>query len=359
MLESFYPNVGGVEHLFYQLANKLVESGWKVTILTARPYVKSNSREVQNVFSTVTIPFRSRYLFTLFAFVYCMFLVPGNNIVHTSTYNAAIPAYLASKLFNKKCIVTFHEYWGRLWFEFPFLSNLLRWLYFHFEKAVTKLNFDKFVAVSNYTKGSLITAGVDYRRILTIYNGIDYSQYPQKTVDVKKNTPFRFLFVGRAGISKGLDILVDAVKLLRSREFEVIIQSPDSRQFGVLSKIEAAVIKNGLQDVIIFKKEKLSSQKLIDLMLEVDCLVVPSYSEGFCFSAVEACAIGLPVIHSGRGALKEVVSGRYLIFDKMKPRSLALKLEKAIKGEFVSQKLNKFELATTVSKYIELYEKLI
>lgn len=359
MLESFYPNVGGVEHLFYQLANKLVESGWKVTILTARPYVKTNSNEAQHVFSSVTIPFRSRYLFTLFAFVYCLFLVPRNNIVHTTTYNAAIPAYLVSKVFNKKCIVTFHEYWGRLWFEFPFLSSLQRWLYFYFEKAVAKLKFDKFVAVSNYTKGSLITAGVDYRRILTIYNGIDYDQYPQKPIRAKKNMPFRFLFVGRAGISKGLNILVDAVKLLRGREVEVIIQSPDTRQFGVLARIQAVVVKKRLQDVIVFKKEKLSSRELVDLMLKVDCLVVPSYSEGFCFSAVEACAIGLPVIHSGRGALKEVVSGRYLIFDKMKPRSLALKLEKAIKGEFVSQKLNKFELATTVSKYIELYEKLI
>jgi len=40
--------------------------------------------------------------------------------------------------------------------------------------------------------------------------------------------------------------------------------------------------------------------------------VIPSYSEGFCFAALEACALNIPVISSDMGALKETVSNKHL-----------------------------------------------
>lgn len=356
ILESFYPNIGGVEFLFKQLVDKLIELKWDITVLTARSYENLETNKLEGC-KVVRIPVRSRYLFTFLAFCYSIFLIPGKDIVHTSTYNAALSAFFISKLFNKKVIVTFHEYWGKLWFEYPFISKFKQKLFFNFENLIAKLKFDKFVAVSNYTKDCLINCGVGSNRIEVIYNGIDYSEFESvvKNLDNKK---FTFLYSGRAGISKGLDVLIEAVKYLKELDFKLIIHSADSRQFGVLNQIEKQVKDYKLSDKIIFQKNKLSQKDVFQLMKNADCIIVPSYSEGFCFIAAEACAMGVPIIHSGRGALKEVVSGKYLVFENMSARSLAEKMRLAMEGKFNSKTLRKFEIDESVRHYIDVYEKL-
>ncbi|MBP7741053.1 glycosyltransferase family 4 protein [Candidatus Woesebacteria bacterium] len=356
ILESFYPNIGGVEYLFKQLVDSLVRLNWDVTVLTAKSYENTKINKIENL-KIFRIPVRSRYLFTFLAFCYSIFLIPGKDIVHTSTYNAALPAFFISKLFNKKVIVTFHEYWGKLWFEYPFISKFKQKLFFNFEKFIARLKFDKFIAVSKYTKDSLITSGVDPKRIETIYNGIDYSGF-QAVVKNRDNKNFTFLYSGRAGISKGLDVLIEAVKYSKKLDYKLIIHSADSRQFGVLNEIEKLVVDYDLTDKVVFQKNKLSQKDTLQLMKNADCIIVPSYSEGFCFSAVEACALGVPIIHSGRGALSEVVSGKYLVFENMSTKSLADKMRLAIEGKFDSKPLKKFEIDESVRGYIDVYERL-
>ena len=98
------------------------------------------------------------------------------DLIQTTTYNAAIPSWFVSKILKKKCIITFHEYWGNLWKTLPFLKLYQRILYRIFEKSITKLHFTKFIAVSDYTKTSLINAGIPAEKIIRIYNGLDYEQ---------------------------------------------------------------------------------------------------------------------------------------------------------------------------------------
>ena len=60
---------------------------------------------------------------------------------------------------------------------------------------------------------------------------------------------------------------------------------------------------------------------------------MPSYSEGFCFTAAEAVAMKIPLIHSGKGALKEVVAGKQLTMEEFSAQGLAQAMKKAMKGE--------------------------
>jgi glycosyltransferase involved in cell wall biosynthesis len=59
-------------------------------------------------------------------------------------------------------------------------------------------------------------------------------------------------------------------------------------------------------------------------------LVLPSWNEGFGLPALEAMALGVPVVASNRGALPEVVGGAGLLFDPSRPEALAEALERML-----------------------------
>ena len=55
--------------------------------------------------------------------------------------------------------------------------------------------------------------------------------------------------------------------------------------------------------------------------------MVPSLTEGFGFSALEACQIGTPLIYSDGGSLPEVAYGKCLSFENRNHKQLADILE--------------------------------
>ena len=66
---------------------------------------------------------------------------------------------------------------------------------------------------------------------------------------------------------------------------------------------------------------------------QADCVVVPSLTEGFGFSALEACQIGTPLIYSDGGSLPEVAFGRCRHFKNRDAGDLAEKLQMAVSGD--------------------------
>jgi len=124
-LEYYYPNIGGVETLFKNLIDNLAQENHKITIITARPYPNSPLREQDGNISIIRI--RSRYIFTFLGFFYLIRHISKGDFIHTTSYNAAIPAFFAGKLFRKKVIVTFHEVWDQLWFKLPDMGKIGQW----------------------------------------------------------------------------------------------------------------------------------------------------------------------------------------------------------------------------------------
>lgn len=98
--------------------------------------------------------------------------------------------------------------------------------------------------------------------------------------------------------------------------------------------------------------------QLYQTICQSSCVVIPSYSEGFCFAAAEAMALGVPIISSQRGALQEVVSGRYIPLEAMTSKALAEALTKANKGQWSEKQLRQFPLDRSVEQYLEMYESL-
>jgi len=358
VLENYYPHIGGVETLFKNLAEALSKEQHEVVILTT---LKNSEDPLVEKIENITVyrkKYLSRYFFTFFAVFAAFKLSKSCDLIHTTSYNAALPAWLAGKLRGKKVIITFHEVWGELWIKLPYMSNFGARLHYLFEQMLLKLHFYRFVGVSNFTTDALIHNGVPKENTSMIYNGIDYTEFEEFKYEALSNE-FVFTFFGRLGMSKGIEIYLSAIKEMisvnASATFQLIIPTQPA---PFLTEINKIINELGIRNKIKIKH----NLPFNDLQREIarsNAIVIPSYSEGFCFAAIESMAIGTPIISSGQGALAEVINGKYLEMESMDTESLCQCMRKALKGNWDNKPFRAFHLKDTVQSYLSLYSSAL
>ena len=132
--------------------------------------------------------------------------------------------------------------------------------------------------------------------------GIFRSAYPE--VGSKKI----ILFFGRINHKKGLDILVDAfARATRSRkDLHLLLAGPDNEGYGV--KVRKWIAEKGIGGQVTFTGMLHGKMKLA-VMQDAAVFVLPSYTENFGISVVEAMACGLPVIISDKVNIWREVAG--------------------------------------------------
>lgn len=358
VLEHFSPYLGGAEKLFKQVTALLVAEGHEVEVVTTLFRADLPATEMMDGVRVRRVKCANRFLFTLFSLPALFSAARQADIIHTTTYNAAFPAWLVAKFWRKPSVITYHEHWGALWFQLPFLSAWQRWLYYLFEKMISRLSFDHFLAVSEATKRSLIAAGIPSGKIHRIYNGIDYSHF--QAIEADKTPHFSVIYYGRLGVSKGLDVLIPAWgAFARQHSSEQVLLRLVLPTYPVklLSIIKELITTHcPPESVVIF--HELSTEELFTTVKSSHAVVIPSYSEGFCFVAAEAVALGMPIISSGRGALPEVVSGRHLHLSQLTVADLEEALKSAKNGDWQFIPPNTHALATTAAGYLKFYKQL-
>jgi len=361
VLEYYYPHVGGVETLFQSLVDGLQERGVQCSILTQQfqPDLPAREHAESGAYiRRIRVP--NRYFFTFIAFFHALGLARKVNVLHTTSYNAALPAFFAGLLFRRPVLITFHEAWGRLWFKLPFQSRIGAWGHYLFEQLLLKLPFRYFIGVSRATSCRLAEEGVSTKRIHTIYNGLDYSAYPGPPEGQPPVAPpnFTYTYFGRIGISKGLDQLLPAAKRLAMAYPESTLQLIVPDEPASMRQWLGATVERLELTAQVTIRSSLSKADLRDVLRASDWVVIPSYSEGFCFAAAEVVAMGIPVVHSGQGALPEVVSGYFAEAEGPDHQSLFRALKKAAEGSWTYRPFRPFPLADSVAAYQELYQTL-
>lgn len=356
VLEHYYPYIGGSEKLFKQVAEALANQGHEVNIVTTKFKADLPKNELINGVHVHRISCINRFFFTFLSIPKAWTLAKKTDFIHTTTYNAALPAWLVGQLSGKKIILTFHEYWGELWFDLPYLSLLQKNLFYFYEKLISILPFDHYIAVSEATKKDLITRGIKVEKIERIYNGIDYDKFSKYTS--KPATNFTLIYFGRLGVSKGLDLIIPAwaqfVKKHPQCKLELVIPTTPKALFnkvtGLINQLDA---KNSIQ---IF--HELSEEDLFQKVSNAHAVLIPSYKEGFCFVAAEAIALKRPIISSGRGALKEVVSGQYIEMKQYDFHELSRAMQGAFQQKWSISPLRQFTISDAVRAYTRFYLEL-
>ena len=366
VLEYFWPQVGGVETLFLELAQGLVQRGHSVVVLTTRltdtpAFEWHQGIEIHRI-GNPELP--SRYRFTLAATPLACRLARNADLVHTTTYNGALPAWIAARWTRRPVAITVHELIGATWHALPGTGWASAWLFRLLELSCVRLPFDYYIGVSRATRNSLRQSGVRDRQLSVVYNGVtlnDWAADPLLTKQLRtelrpEGAPL-VTFYGRPGVTKGVEVLILAFRLLLQQRPEarlllILGQYPQQRR-KELERLAFAALGDSVRVITSVPRAHLPSY-----LVASDCVAVPSLTEGFGFTAVEASMLGVPVVASDAGSLPEVISGQYVLVPPNDPAALSRGLLQALSGECVRTPQRMFLAEDMVSSYEDIFRTM-
>jgi glycosyltransferase involved in cell wall biosynthesis len=141
---------------------------------------------------------------------------------------------------------------------------------------------------------------------IVVPNGIEWDSFAKLSprgrfrvrLGIPSGTPV-VLFAGRVNFIKGLDLLVPAfTEIARTvPEAVLVIAGPDNEGYGRM--VRSWVLEDGLSERV-YLTGVLNQEELREAYVDADVFVLPSYSESFGMSVIEAMACGCPVVVSDR-----------------------------------------------------------
>lgn len=367
ILELYKPHIGWVETLFSNLIDNLVKDWHQITVLTSR--FKSDLPDYEKLDNWVKI-FRvghNRYDFMLYSILPWLKLAKNCDIIHTTTYNAAIPANIIAKITGKKIVLTVHEIFGKLWYKFMWF----KWFFYKlFERVIFLFNFDKYICVSNYTKNCLrIYSWIDDNKLVTVYNWVDYELWNQNNVSQDKiklikekydlDWYFTWFFWWRPGVSKWLEYYIEAIpfirKLIPNFKAFLVIPRLDKNRF---SYIESLINKLD-SDSYVINNEFVPDEETPTYTSVCDFVIIPSRAEWFWFNVVTTCVLWKPIITTNIWSIPEVAFGKVNFIEPSNIESIVDAVMKTYNNEYEIIEEKRFSWKTNSQKTINIYNNLI
>lgn len=138
------------------------------------------------------------------------------------------------------------------------------------------------------------------------------------------NEAMRILTVGGYAPHKRQHLIPEVAKHLKERglAFEWDVVGPEGRIAGYHESVRTAVFQSGLQERVRIRGA-VPFDELARLYDAAHLYVQPSIEEGFCITALDAAAAGLPVIASPAGALARIADASGGTLVNSAPESLA------------------------------------
>lgn len=145
-------------------------------------------------------------------------------------------------------------------------------------------------------------------------NGLDWERY--RTLPARGALRARWglgdaplvLFLGRLHFKKGLDLLIPAFDTLRRQipDAQLVIAGPENDDYG--QQVRGWVGERNLQAAVHFVGP-LQGADVVQAYVDADVFALPSYTENFGMTVVEALACALPVVISDQVNIHAEISG--------------------------------------------------
>ena len=164
---------------------------------------------------------------------------------------------------------------------------------------------DKMHAVSKKIALKAENFGANRKKIDVIYSSLDFSLLNRfKKVTYQTHKPFRFLSVGRFHWVKGYQYSISAIANIKknNKDVQYVIITKNSVSEEILYHIDELSLTDDVKIV-----HPGSQDEVYKIMNESDCLILPSVQEGISNVVLESMALGLPVISSDCGGMKEII----------------------------------------------------
>ncbi len=352
LLTSYFPpHVGGVEVHVERVAHHLHKRGFEVVVVTSSasgtaefPFEVKYVPCIPIPYSPIT-PFLGRFLEKL-----------DGDIFHSHTP----PPFFSYSLKKSPHVITYHcdieipEKYGM----FPIPKTVSRLIIKKSDDMLSKAldRADAIVATTkSYAETSRLLNGRHYH---VIPNGIELSEF--EGVEAEKEPIV--LFLGRLAATKGVDVLLRAMKHVDVEARCVIIGDGEER--NSLERLARELNVNA--EFTGF----LPRRKVIEYLARASLLVLPSLSrlEAFGIVLLEAMACGTPVAASDLPGVRDVAREAGLVFppgdhirlgeiinevlsDEEKIRMIGNKGKKVVR--------EKYSWKVIVDSLVKLYESLV
>lgn len=300
--------------------------------------------------NTFGYPSRSKYSFGPLAKVKNIIKREKIGIIICHLFRSQIFGYMLKKIYFPNIKLIFYEH-GEI---------LQNHKYYNLSVKIMEHHVDKFISVSESAKEELVKkANIAPEKIKVIYNFIDLKKFGRKNIGwnilqekeklgFKKND-FIIGFAGRLAKVKGCEYLIRALPLLNFK-YKVLIAGDGSEK----EKLRELVKSLGIRDKVIFLGYRNDMEKIYSLL---DVLVVPSLSESFGNSIMEARAMQVPIIASDLPAIRETLKyTRATLFKMRNYRELA---EKITLLRYNPVRISKDKSASSLENYLKNLNRIL
>lgn len=256
-------------------------------------------------------------------------------------------------IFNPHGLEAFQTLTRKEWLKLIPFRVILRYIFNH-SATVISLGGRLTTIIENNIRNSKTAIAV-------LPNAVNLSKKPSEGIIKRRiNSPIHCLFVGRFAFNKGIDVMMEAVKILHdageSEEF-IFSLAGKGPLFESYKQQYAYPNVNFLGFV--------SDEDLFGLYETCDIFVLPTLFEGMPTVILEAMTEGMPVIVTDVGATRELVDeSNGFIIEKKNALDLVAKLRafydstQEVKAEMSAASLERVRTHFTWQRVAKLHEDL-
>ena len=310
---QFFPHLGGVERYVYNMAKELIKRGYKVYIITSsvdgekdidmyedihiirlpsigmmsgRMPVLKNNRKTKQLMNNLCKQEKIDFV-----------------VVNTRFYRLSIYGTKFAKK-HQIPVITIEHGSAYLTFNNKILDIAER-VYEKFITHIGKKYCKDYYAVSEYSRKWLKEFHIDGKGVL--YNSINPDDYhmSELTGELKeKLSPIEngvsIAYTGRLIPEKGVNVLIESFEELRKKyeNIYLILIGEGPLESDILNAHDDHIIYLGRQ----------SNKDVINILNKVDVFCLPSRSEGFSTSVLEAALTKCCIITTKRGGSVELIT---------------------------------------------------
>jgi D-inositol-3-phosphate glycosyltransferase len=222
----------------------------------------------------------------------------------------------------------------------------------------------------------------DMSKVVVIPPGVDLTRFTPIPADEAKDQvgipcgDKNIMFAGRIEPLKGIDTLIQAMALIKKRHPEVIentcvaiiggdpwTDSPDDE----MSRLQVLLQELDIHDIVVFLGAK-NQEVLPNYYAAAEMVIMPSHYESFGMVALEAMAMGRPVIASEVGGLAYLVQDGFNGYHvpSRNPEALAERIYELLSNDECRNALGsnarkyaeRFDWSIIAVRLIEVYHQL-
>ncbi|RZN55798.1 MAG: glycosyltransferase family 1 protein [Candidatus Methanomethylicota archaeon] len=365
--------IGGLGKHVYHISKALASKNIDTTVITYTDGTSKSEEITDNVRVLRVNPYSLRYPdFTSWIHGMNLLMIEkalkfkNFDIIHVHDWLTALAGINIKHIMRKPLIATIHS--TELGRRRGYLSNDHE-KHIHEVEWILTYEAWRIICCSNYMVNEVSNFfQCPLNKIVRIYNGIDpNSLLPSNNVNRRKYAEDYekiVLFVGRLVYEKGPHILIEAANILRRNDIKFLFVGEGSMKPYLLELGK----KLGLSEKLYFLGH-IPDDILYAIYKMASVAVFPSLYEPFGIVALEAMALGTPVIASAVGGLNEIIINGYNGI-KVTPGlayELAEAIVKIIDDPSLSKKLienaknfvKNFTWEKAAEETIKLYEEVI